>query len=615
MSINGKKNREIYLNELLSIDIFADLFLNSLQEIRPYLIKVKRKIPDLLLTFKNKLCVNNIHCHVLLFISDLLIYKLDGILETMDNFSYITNNMKNKIKKERINCIKFNELSHEINEKYEKLLKTKEEFYCIAEKTEKETFDSIKLALMSDWEQNDNWKKLLNETKEKYNEYKNELKDINQKILNVNESKNILINSYDEINKEYNDLFINYLNIIVEKQKNKNKINEMITNLINNSKNIKYEYYNKNLYEKSFEIIPFEQYHTKLNFDECGDDLTYRVYATTIGTLEKYIDEYVSKEEKKNEKYKIDLKINLKKILLIKNDLFNKENQEQILNYINNPNTHQIFLSMLTKTRVNGFEKSELFIRTMGECFDKILDEASKKNDLSSADDCIILSQTYYYRDKNSDNKVYIIEFLKKNKWITSSQYWLNRIDSYYKKNIEKIKKNNIRKWEALDDNKKNNKMGEILLSQIIPSIYNMFELINDKTFILKVIDNILQKYNYLDEEQKNTVYKMIGVDESDNDETKNGINNNLNNITLKDSCLKEGEKKEIDNNNIINENININNNIEINNNKEKTDNNITDENREINNNDCVNKNINCYNNNDISGKNEINKNNEIKKN
>ena len=549
----NKITKEKYFSKLISIDNFTNILIKTLETISQCLLNARKNTSDSLSIFEEKLNNDKIQYDIIKFIIELLQNNFDTILGVMNDFSVITINMKEKIKNAQIKFIDYNNLSNEITEKYESLLKSKEEFYSIAEKAEKETLNSIKLTIKDGFEQNDNWKNLLRETKEKYNEYKNILNNINKTIINANKTKNILINSYNEITKEYNNLFINYLNIIIEKQKNINKIDETFKNIINNSKKIKYEYYNKSSYQKPFEAIPFEQYHTKLNFDECEDDLSYSVYSATIGTLENYIDEYVTKTEKINEEYKLEAKNNLKQLLKINS--FNIENQKQILNYINNPNTHKIFLSLLTKLRVNnGFEKSELLIKTIGLCLNKILEEAEKKNYFDTAEECIVLSQTFYYKDKNSGNKIYIIEYLKKNKWITSPQFWRKKTDILYIEESEKIKKNSVVKWEILDNNVKIKKKGSILFSQITSSVQNMLSLKIEVKVILKVVSNILQKYNYLNENDKNSIYNIIGVDKFNIDKIINEIN----------ARGDINENKENDRNSIeINEKNNSNENIE----------------------------------------------------
>ena len=326
--------------------------------------------------------------------------------------------------------------------------------------------------------------------------------------------------------------------------------------------------------------------------------------------MEKYIDEYVPKEELDNEKYKNEAKKNLKQLLSLENDLFTEENKEKILNYINNPLIHKIFLMLIKELRVNyKFEKSELFIKTIGECFNKILEEAEKKNDFDISEDCIMLSLTFYYKDKNSGNKIYAIEFLKNNKWITSSQYWCKRIDIFYMKDIEKIKKSNTMNWENLDMNIKNKKKGKILFSQIAPSIQNMFAIGNDKIFVFKVVNNILQKYNYLEEVDKNRIYNMIGIDKSDIDKIENEIKNN-NKEEVKENELKNDKRMEIDD-----ENKEINKNIDNNENIGNKRNNNKNENNEINNNDEINDNKKIINYNNVNENNEIKKDIDIKEN
>ena len=607
--MNTNHPREKSVNELSSIDAFVNRFLKRFQGLYLYLEKEKKQISESSLIINKKLYNDESQFSLQLFTTNLLINSIDNVIEIINNFKFIALNMKKKIIEQNNECTKYNKLVLEAKKKYKTLSKSKNDFYSIAEKAEKETMDSIKLTTINNKEDNGNWKKLLNETKKKYDEYKIKLNDTNQTIIDINKSKNILINSFNETNKEFNDLIINSLNKIIEKQKNKNLINETNKNFLNTSKNIKNENSDKNLDKNLFEIIPFEQYHSKLNYDECDDDLIYSIYGVTIGTMENYIGEYVSQEEKNIEDYKNQAKGKLKQLLLLKNDSFNKENQEQILNYLNDSNIHPIFLKLLTNLRVlSEFEKSELFIKTMGESLNKILEEVKKKNDYETALNCITLSQTFYYKDENSNKKIYIIKLLQKNKWITSLQFWIELVDKLYNKDKERIIKSNVVKWNDLDNDKKNLKKGQILFSQIVPCVQNMFELCNDKKFVFKVIDNISQKYNYLTEEQKNTLYNLIGIDKSDIDKIKNEAKNNLNCEIVKENEFKEDDEKEI-NNNKTNENKEINNNIEINENKEIINNidniheNLLTNDNEINETDETNENF--INNDDIYGYND----------
>ena len=50
------------------------------------------------------------------------------------------------------------------------------------------------------------------------------------------------------------------------------------------------------------------------------------------------------------------------------------------------------------------------------------MDEAKKNKDYWTAKNCLILSQTFYYMEK--DTKIFSCEILKKNSWLNNYNFW-----------------------------------------------------------------------------------------------------------------------------------------------------------------------------------------------
>ena len=57
----------------------------------------------------------------------------------------------------------------------------------------------------------------------------------------------------------------------------------------------------------------------------------------------------------------------------------------------------------------------------------------------------------------------------------------------------------------------KTQKLNDILLTQLLPYVNNMIGFNMDKRIIIKIIDEISEKYKYLNEESLNTIFTLLG--------------------------------------------------------------------------------------------------------
>ena len=194
--------------------------------------------------------------------------------------------------------------------------------------------------------------------------------------------------------------------------------------------------------------------------------------------------------------------------------------------------------------------KSKSLIKCLGKGFDKILDYAEKNKIYDYAKNCIILSQTYYYTESDEKEKIYLSEMIKNNKWLTSQQFWKEFIDYMIKLEFERLESDlNL---PSLSSNKKINmtneiksRFNEVVFSQLLAYITNMIYFIPDKKIVLKISDEFIKKYDYLSNENLNTLFSIISQDKEEIEKLRNEYNQNKDNIKEKDSLNEDKINKE----------------------------------------------------------------------
>ena len=380
--------------------------------------------------------------------------------------------------------------------------KNKKIFENSSKNAENNIITTLKLKLSDVIGKNDNLKKMENQTKEICESSKNHESKYIQSINDANKIKNNYVNlqikylNFFEIfdknlgSKISNNLteYIKYIkklsnNILVngnslEDNFSKFSLEKDINNFINQ---------NKCEYKCIEDIIftPFQtSYDMKSNFN--NQEINYQY----IVTLKKYFTGVFPNFDLEEEKSKFELrKISAKVFKIGPNIFFTDEEKQILINFMKEEKFRKIFLIELSKQRTKGrYSRSKKLIQDLNDILNVILEVSEKENDYESGTNCIILSLTFYYEDKNK--KIYLFEYIKDNKWLKSIEFWKKAIQSAVDKEIEKNKKIN-KKFEQ-------NKSGvmNIIFGQLIPYTTNMKDFNIETGKIIEVIDEYVEAYN-----------------------------------------------------------------------------------------------------------------------
>ena len=431
---------------------------------------------------------------------------------------------------------------------------------------------------------------LVNDSVKPFKIYFDNVQKVNEIRIESIEMQKTLLYKYQHIEEEEGKtntsfakiILLTYENINKELiEKNMDEIQTIIKN-ININRDIKQLIIDNKGDEKPEEEILFIHFPSILKFDESDDNKTFEIYKKSIEFIKGIIEEEYPNYDEKLEKDKNDMREILYK-------LFSKYEQDKtikIKEYIKNVKVHSYFLILLSKLRTNNrYEQSKAMIDFLGSILNTILDEAEKTKNYQNAKNCIILSQTFYC-DYNG-NKYYILEKIKNHKWLSNPDYWINYIDIMLEPEFDKLierypqlTKEDIRNNTEKITNNLKKKLSDIIYSQILPFVNNMKEFGISLKKIVEIAEGILNKYDFLCEEDKINVFSLISEDqeeinklrenyekkkEKNNDLKKEEINNNVKetkNLEKENTIQNNDNKKleKINNNKDKKENKNNNN-------------------------------------------------------
>ena len=248
-----------------------------------------------------------------------------------------------------------------------------------------------------------------------------------------------------------------------------------------------------------------------------------------------------------------------------------KEDQNELIKFMENEDYRNYFISALTHQRLNGkFKREEKLFNELIEILKVILELAEKENNFDNARNCMILSQTFY-KEKIVDGnveRVYLMEYIKKNKWLSSTKFWKEFIEDEIIK--DKIKFEELQKQNG----NKGGDITQIYFSKLITYTHNMnmFCITKDDNF--EIIDYFIKKYEIPDSMKSivinnlNEIYsdknKMKKKENKENlekksnekiNEEKNYLSNEIKNDDKENTSKNEennnDEKKDIENNSI----------------------------------------------------------------
>ena len=399
-----------------------------------------------------------------------------------------------------------------------------------------------------------------------YNNYKINVEEANKKRKDFNQTQIDLLKLYQTIiiEKEadlYQKINSNFsqvqksendsTSINVDKMKDKKKINKK-----EYKKEIISFYYSRDIPEEEIEV---SNYHLKYKPYPTNKDST----SEEIIKISQISDDII----KKMRKYIIDnfpgCNLQIQEALVELPDIINnffdirieltEDIKNEILKLLKEDITiYPQIITLLNRLRANSkFNKSKPHIEFLGIILKDILAIAEEKKDYNAAKNCILLSQTYYIKDEKTNQKIYLFENIKNNKWVNSTDFWRVFINNQIKVDFNRFQEMYPeKKLDLLNNNKKLEKkylgrVKEILFSCLLSHTNNMMEFKIDKRIALKILDEYLNKYQYLDESHIQNLYIIISPDQEEISKLRKEYQENIN---LEKELIKEKEM-ETDNN------------------------------------------------------------------
>ena len=386
----------------------------------------------------------------------------------------------------------------------------------------------------------------------KYNEFLNTPKDFLNYLSKIDEAKNNFMEASKNAEFHTFKLFKNKINDI-QTDKKEIKLNKDLKTLakfqlekygeeVNKGNEVikKYNEKQKNFFqeEKNLEIKYNDCYHDCLmSFYEC------HLILMTYNEIANYIGLYKEKELYKENKI-LEVCKETDRILNL-NDKITNNDYNNLMEFLKDDLGKKVFCSVFNLIILNGkHEKSEKFINIIGKAINFLLEYAKKEKNYEVAKDCIKISETFCYLDSKQEKK-YIYEHIKNNKWLKGSQFWRELINVILKKESEKPE-------DAEKQNEENQATIELLTFYI--NIMKKYKI--DIRIIIKIFDEIAEKNNNLSKENFDTIFSAINNDTKKIEEYRKeykenpDLENQLNNKEDKHNENNEEEQK----NNIVNE-------------------------------------------------------------
>ena len=440
--------------------------------------------------------------------------------------------------------------------------------------------------------------------------YKNYLKEVNNLIDEINTIENKLAEFYKNSEEQILNKIKEYLFLLMTIITTTNsKINFDIENIKKNCVDIKFGNEIKSLLEvnkyilsnlKKIEFKPYVPFSSLNNsIKSCSKNEEMNTNYEVITYLQDYFTDICKNLDMEEEKRRKKLRTLCFKIFN-DNQNYGKEDQNEMIKFMQKEDYRKYFIITLTKQRTDGVYKREekLLIELKG-LFEVILDIAEKEKNFELTRNCIILSQTFYY-EKNingKNEKIYLMEYIKTNKWLCSCQFWKEFIEDEIIKEKIKFKEENKKR----ENGKNIMDVTKIYFGKIITYSHNMHMFGLTKEQASNIINYFIEKYEISEDMIKTiianleTVYMQIKIEKKEkipqnngskglenNDEIKNEIING-NNIINDNGINNDNNKNEIKNEGDNNLNNNNDNNIK---NEDKKDKEKKEEDKKDNNKD-----------------------------
>ena len=380
-------------------------------------------------------------------------------------------------------------------------------------------------------EGNNQEKKFLENSKfhsENIKKFTNELMEkIKKFVLNfLMALKNIFKLPEIEINNYLPKLIKLNENIKLDEIIQKHFIKQNIENHSFNPEIYQMKIFQKNNHKKENKEL-IDEIENKILELEDGLETTYlivdEISLFTIQKMKKF--ELINIKDLNLEKEREKLKMNQLTIKLLSN--IKKEPNEVDENQLNitqqdldlielllnNHHNRIIFMQKLSKFRVLGYYYiSKTIYSILAKYFLQIINTLKEDQDMFTAKNIIVLSQTYFIKEK--DKKIYLQEAIKSHEIFKKKEFWENLFNFFMNKEILKFRKS-IDLNEIIEEGKNN--YNKLAFGQIMTICNNMIEFGINKDIIYQIIEPKIKYYN-LDENSIEGIKCVLGFNEGNID-------------------------------------------------------------------------------------------------
>ena len=211
-------------------------------------------------------------------------------------------------------------------------------------------------------------------------------------------------------------------------------------------------------------------------------------------------------EEEKNATKTFVSKI-IKNMLEKLNIDYPEEDKKQLLKLLDKHDNRVIFLHKLNDYRANNkYELTEKEYNILGELFSHTLNVSKTQNDYHCIELVIVLSKTYYIM-KDKDNKIYLLNSIVDQKFFKTKDFWESLLLYSISKDVVRSNKRDDIKNES--EKKAKIKKDNIVFSQLLSLIENMFDFGGDEKLIREIIEPKIIFYK-IEDQLKSIIYELI---------------------------------------------------------------------------------------------------------
>ena len=185
---------------------------------------------------------------------------------------------------------------------------------------------------------------------------------------------------------------------------------------------------------------------------------------------------------------------------------FTENEKNNLLKLLNKHHNRVIFLHKLNDYRTCSlFELKEKEYKILGDLFSLLIDVSHKEKDYHCVEMAIILSKTYYKLE--NDKKIYIQNLIQNNEYFKTKDFWEELLIYSISKEIIRSKKRD----EDNNDNEDilNEKNANIVFSQLLSLIDNMFDFGVEGDLIKQIIEPRIEYYK-VNEKNKKVINEVI---------------------------------------------------------------------------------------------------------